>query len=228
MARVQPKRKASVSFAPRLIVMAKRPVAGAVKRRLAQGIGAAAAVRFYRTTLSHTLLRLGADPRWRTYLAVTPDLSLADACWPSATMVTRVPQGHGDLGARMQSLFDRMPPGPVVIVGSDIPAIRPRHIAHAFRLLGRADAVFGPAPDGGYWLVGLKRRPGRLVPFGNVPWSSEQTLSGTLTNLRGRILAFASTLNDVDTAEDYKRERACAERPFPAVDLHTSEQPERA
>lgn len=217
MARVQRKRKASVSFAPRLIVMAKRPVAGGVKRRLAHGIGAAAAVRFYRTTLSHTLLRLGADPRWRTYLAVTPDLSLADACWPSAPMVTRLPQGHGDLGARMQSLFDALPPGPVVIVGSDIPAIRPAHIAHAFRLLGRADAVLGPAPDGGYWLIGLKRAPKRLAPFKGVLWSTDQALSGTLANLRGRILAFASTLNDVDTEQDYKRERACAERRYPTV-----------
>jgi rSAM/selenodomain-associated transferase 1 len=197
--------------------MAKRPVAGAVKSRLANDIGAVAAVRFYRTTLTHTLLRLGTDSRWRTYLAVTPDLSLADACWPSAPMITRVPQGHGDLGARMQSLFDRMPPGPVIIVGSDIPAIRPAHIAHAFRLLGRADVVFGPAPDGGYWLVGLKGRPRKLVPFKDVPWSTGQTLASTLANLRGRIFAFASTLNDVDTAQDYKRECACAERLFPTV-----------
>jgi hypothetical protein len=192
--------------------MAKRPVAGAVKRRLAQGIGAVAAVRFYRTTLAHTLLRLGTDPRWRTYLAVTPDLSLADACWPSAPMVTRVPQGHGDLGARMQSLFDALPPGPVVIVGSDIPAIRPSHIAHAFRLLGRADAVFGPAQDGGYWLVGLKRAPKCLAPFEGVPWSTEQALATTKANLHGKIIEHVSTLNDVDTEQDYKHERACAER----------------
>lgn len=212
MAKVQPKRKTSVSFAPRLIVMAKRPVAGAVKRRLAQGIGSAAALRFYRTTLTHTLLRLGRDPRWRTYLAVTPDLSLGDACWPSAPMVTRLPQGHGDLGARMQSLFDGLPPGPVIIVGSDIPAISPRHIARAFRLLGQADAVFGPAQDGGYWLVGLKRAPKRLAPFEGVPWSTDQALAATKANLPGKIIAHISTLSDVDTAQDYECERACAER----------------
>ncbi len=212
MARVQRKRKASISFAARLIVMAKRPVAGGVKSRLARGIGSAAAVRFYRTTLSHTLLRLGTDPRWRTYLAVTPDMSLVDACWPSAPMVTRVPQGHGDLGARMQSLFDRMPPGPVVIVGSDIPAIRPRHIAHAFRLLGRADAVFGPAQDGGYWLVGLKRAPKRLAPFEGVPWSTDQALAATKANLPGKIIAHISTLSDVDNEPDYRREGTRAAR----------------
>jgi uncharacterized protein len=217
MARRGRRRGASAAFAPRLIIMAKRPVAGAVKRRLAQGIGTVAALRFYRTTLSHTLLRLGADPRWRTYLAVTPDTSLADPCWPPRPRVVRLPQGHGDLGSRMQALFDSLPPGPAIIVGSDIPAIRPGHIARAFQLLGRADAVFGPAQDGGYWLVGLKRCPRRLVPFGNVPWSSEQALAGTLANLRGRIVGFVSALSDVDTPQDYKLERAHAERLSPAI-----------
>jgi rSAM/selenodomain-associated transferase 1 len=195
--------------------MAKQPVAGAVKSRLARGIGSAAALRFYRTTLAHTLLKLGRDPRWQTYLAVTPDVSLAESCWPSTLMVTRIPQGRGDLGARMQSLIDCMPPGPVIIVGSDIPAMRPRHIAEAFRQLGRADAVFGPAKDGGYWLVGLKRRPRRLASFENVPWSTAQALSATLANLHGRILAVSSTLNDLDTEQDYKGERARGERLLP-------------
>lgn len=205
-------RKPSTFFAPRLVVMAKRPIAGAVKNRLARGIGSAGAVRFHRTTLAHTLLRLGADPRWRTYLAVSPDTSLTESCWPRHPKVTRMPQGPGDLGARMQRLFNALPPGPVVIVGSDIPAIRAHHIAHAFRLLGRADAVFGPAQDGGYWLVGLKRSPRRIAPFGNVPWSTGETLGATLANLRGRTVAYSSQLGDVDTADDYRLQRRDAER----------------
>ena len=52
-----------------------------------------------------------------------------------------------------------LPPGPVVVIGSDIPGITARHIAEAFRLLGRHAFVFGPARDGGYWLVGARRRP---------------------------------------------------------------------
>lgn len=192
--------------------MARRPAAGAVKRRLACGIGAVAAVRFYRAALAHTMMRLAADPRWRTYLAITPDAAMAEPCWPSRRQVTRIPQGNGDLGARMQRLFDRMPPGPVVIVGSDIPAIRPAHIASAFKRLGHADAVFGPAKDGGYWLVGLKRLPRGLAPFKGVPWSTEQALAATLENSSGRRLAFVSTLGDVDCEADYRRERRCAER----------------
>lgn len=212
MARPERGRNVAETFAPRLVIMAKRPVAGAVKRRLGNGAGTAAAVRFYRITLTHTLRRLSADPRWRTYLAVTPDLHLDDSVWRLYPRVARLPQGAGDLGARMQNLFDALPPGPVVIVGSDIPAIRPAHIAHAFRQLGRADAVFGPAQDGGFWLVGLRRRPCRVAPFKGVPWSTERTLAATRANLKGRIVALGSTLSDVDTADDLVRQRARAER----------------
>lgn len=199
-------------IAPSLIVMAKQPKAGAVKRRLARGIGAVAAARFHRTTLRHTLMRLGTDPRWRTYLAVTPDSALAGSCWPSWPRISRIPQGQGDLEDRMQTLFDRMPSGPVVLVGSDIPGISRTHIADAFRLLGQADAVFGPAQDGGYWLVGFKRSPGRLAPFDDVPWSTDQALAATCANLKGRKIAFTATLSDVDTADDLESQRAFAER----------------
>ena len=195
--------------------MAKRPAAGRVKRRLALDIGTTPATRFYRTALAHTLRRLAADPRWRTYLAVTPDIALSEACWPLLPNLMRIPQGPGDLGARMQALFDRLPPGPVVVIGSDIPAVRPAHIAESFKLLGNADAVFAPAEDGGYWLVGQRRCPKVCAPFEGVPWSSAGALAATLANLRGRRVAFAATLNDVDTGEDYARERRVAERLLP-------------
>jgi rSAM/selenodomain-associated transferase 1 len=200
------------SLAQHLIIMAKLPVAGRVKRRLAREIGDVAAIRFYRTTLASTVRRLGADPRWRTYLAVTPDEAVAASCWPVSRNLARIPQGKGGLGQRMQSLFDSLPPGPVIIVGSDIPAIRPSHIACAFKHLGRADAVFGPATDGGYWLVGLKRSPRRLVPFAGVLWSTKGALAATIANLRGKIVGFAPTLSDVDTMQDYRRERKFSER----------------
>jgi len=195
-----------------LIVMAKQPRAGAVKRRLARGIGAVAATRFYRATLRHTLMRLAADARWRSYLAVAPDAALSETCWPSWPRVPRIAQAQGDLGARMQALFDGMAPGPVILVGSDIPGISPAHIAEAFRLLGQADAVFGSARDGGYWLVGFKRSPGRLAPFHDVPWSTDRALAATCANLKGRRIAFAATLGDVDTAEDLERQRGVVER----------------
>jgi glycosyltransferase A (GT-A) superfamily protein (DUF2064 family) len=105
----------------------------------------------------------------------------------------------------MQRLMDCAPPGPVVIIGTDIPDIARAHIAAAFRLLGRHDAVLGPAEDGGYWLVGLRRCPRILRPFGGVRWSSAHALGDTLGNLRGRSVALLPTLRDVDTAADLER-----------------------
>ena len=152
-------------YAKHLVIMTKSPVAGRVKRRLGREIGDVAAIRFYRTCLSHTALRLAQDRRWRTLLAIDPDRDVAAPFAPSPKILARVKQGDGDLGRRMLRLFSLLPPGSVIIVGSDIPAIGAEHIAQAFRLLGRNDAVLGPAGDGGYWLIGLKRMPKLLSPF---------------------------------------------------------------
>ena len=194
--------------------MAKAPRAGRIKRRLAASVGAVSAARFYRTCLAHTLMRLGRDPRWRTLLAVSPDSEMAAPHWPRGT--ERIPQGAGNLAVRMQRLFRRLPPGPAIIVGSDIPAIKPSDIARAFRLLGNADAVFGRAADGGYWLVGLRRSPRLLAPFAHVRWSGPHALADTLRNLEGHRVAFAATLSDVDSEEDYRFSRGTFERLIPA------------
>jgi len=117
----------------------------------------------------------------------------------------RMGQGRGDIGQRMQRIFDRCGRGPLIIVGTDIPFITREIIAKAFRQLRRADAVFGRAEDGGYWLVGLRRRPKRLAPFENVRWSSPHALADTLKNLCSLRIAFAATLFDIDTEADYRR-----------------------
>jgi uncharacterized protein len=193
--------------------MAKAPRAGRIKQRLAASVGAVSTARFYRSCLAHTLMRLGRDPRWRMVLAVSPDSEMAAPYWPRG--VKCLPQGGGDLGARMQRLFRRLPPGPAIIVGSDIPAIKPSDIARAFRLLGNGDAVVGRAADGGYWLVGLRRSPRLLSPFANVRWSGPHALADTLRNLDGHRVAFAATLSDVDNAEDYRRLRGNRQRLIP-------------
>jgi len=79
-------------------------------------------------------------------------------------------------------------------------------VAAALRALGRADAAFGPAADGGYWLVGLSpRRPAR--PFASVRWSTRHALADTLGNFRRHRVALLRTLHDVDTAADWRRIR---------------------
>jgi rSAM/selenodomain-associated transferase 1 len=200
------------SFAKHLVIMVKSPVMGRVKRRLGRDIGHVAATSFYRNCLSHTVLRLAQDRRWRTVLAVDPDRAVAERVWPCRGRIARVPQGRGDLGRRMQRLFALLPPGPAIIVGSDIPAIRPKHIAKAFELLGHADVVLGPALDGGYWLIGLKRNQRVLRPFGGVRWSTPYALADTVANLDGKRVAFAAMLSDVDMAQAYRAQNVLAGR----------------
>jgi rSAM/selenodomain-associated transferase 1 len=194
-------RKPAAPFRCRLVVMAKAPMAGAAKTRLARGIGLAGATRFARQAVAALLQRVAHDPRWHTTLAVSPDASVASRWWPAS--IARAGQGRGDLGRRMQGIMECWPPGPVVIVGTDIPGITPAHIAHAFRLLGRHDGVFGPAIDGGYWLVGMRRRPRLLRPFAGVRWSGPEALADTLANLEGSAVAFVATLGDVDDAHAF-------------------------
>jgi uncharacterized protein len=180
------------------IIFARAPRHGAVKRRLARGIGALAALRFHRVQLARVCRELGRDRRWRTVLAVTPDR----ARWPGAPpRLPRLPQGPGDLGVRMGRALARHRPR-AVLVGCDIPGLGAEDVAAAFRALGRgAQAVFGPAEDGGYWLVGLgPRRP--PAPFAGVRWSGLHALADTLARCQGRPVALLRRLRDVDTAED--------------------------
>lgn len=178
-----------------LVVFARAPRLGQVKRRLAAGIGQRRALDFYRGTLAAVLAQLAPSRRWRTVIAVTPDH--ARSRWPRGCAVAW--QGPGDLGQRLHRAT--RPYRRVVVVGSDIPGIEAADVRAAFRALGRADAVFGPAEDGGFWLVGLgPRRP--AYPFADVRWSTEHALADTLANFHGRRIALLRTLRDVDTAED--------------------------
>jgi uncharacterized protein len=185
-----------------LVVFARFPRLGAGKRRLARDIGEVEAYRFMRATLAATLRRVGRDRRWITWLAVTPDRSEP---WPA--WIRPHPQGPGDLGRRMTAVARRLPHGPLVIIGSDIPGISAAMIARAFHLLGSCDAVFGASPDGGYWLVGLRRRPRLITPFARVRWSSQHALEDTLANLKGASIGFVNTLEDVDDGPAFMRHR---------------------
>lgn len=180
-----------------VVVFARAPRLGAVKRRLAREIGDRAALRFHQQTLHRLLRALAADRRFRTVLALTPDH--AHARLP--VRLPRIPQGSGDIGRRMHAACRRYPRGKVAIIGSDIPAAGPTDVVAAFRALGHADAAFGPAIDGGYWLVALgPRRPSH--PFAAARWSSPHALSDTLNNFVRHRVAMLRHLRDVDTADD--------------------------
>ena len=184
-----------------LVIMLKEPRAGRVKTRLGRDIGMVPAAWWFRHQ-TRRLIRCLDDPRWRLHLAVSPDRAgLHSRVWPAH--LPRVPQGRGDLGMRMGRILRSFAPGPVVIVGGDIPGITARHINRAFRALGSHDAVFGPATDGGYWLIGMKRTtPPPRTLFRNVRWSSPTALADTIVSLPGARIALIDTLRDVDTAAD--------------------------
>ena len=90
------------------------------------------------------------------------------------------------------------------LVGADIPDLSAEIVLKAFDLLSDKDLVFGPAEDGGYYLVGMNRLIREI--FKNVPWSSDQTLSRSLQEAKkyGYTTGFTETLNDIDTIEDVK------------------------
>lgn len=202
-----------------LVIMAKAPRIGRVKTRLGRDIGHVRAWCFYRRMLSSVLRPLARDRRWTAWLAVAPDSALRKGrLWP--VRAPRLAQGDGDLGERMDRVMAVMAVGPVVIIGADIPGIRPGHIDRAFRALGGHDAVFGPAADGGYWLVGLRRRPARTGIFGGVRWSSAHALADTRANLpahwRVREL---EVLADVDDGRSYAALRRGRARPAPELEI---------
>ena len=181
----------------RLAVFLKEPRPGAVKTRLARDIGAVAASSWYRQQCKDLIRMICGDPRWDSYLAVSPDAKgLASRIWPQH--IPRIPQGGGDLGVRMLRVFRMLPPGPAAIIGSDIPGVTASRVASAFDLLGRHDAVFGPCVDGGYWLVGIKRLR-RASPrlFEGVRWSS-------CTALQDSVESFGRSKIGFDTVDDLR------------------------
>jgi len=197
--------KLSSVYRRRLVIFAKAPEMGRVKTRLASDIGSVRATSWYRATSMRVIADLSRDPRWETYLAVAPDH--AASChgswreiWPETVM--RIPQGGGDLGARLEAVFRWFPAGPVLIVGSDIPELSNRHVASAFSALGDSDAVLGPCQDGGYWGIGLKRLRAETDLFEGVRWSTPHTYNDTLHALRPRRVKRLEELIDVDTGGD--------------------------
>lgn len=180
--------------------MVRLPVAGRVKTRLAFGVGTSEATRFYRTTARAVIGRLGRQPFWETIISVSPDRGVASPMLPHR--LRRMRQGGGGLGERMQRPMIILPPGPVCVIGTDIPSIRAADVRKAFRLLGRNDVVFGPAEDGGFWLVGQRRRSRLIFPYDNVSWSRSDTLARVLDNLARHAVGFTTRLADVDTPAD--------------------------
>jgi rSAM/selenodomain-associated transferase 1 len=190
---------------PSLILMARRPIYGKGKRRLAAALGNHVAHRFQRFALMRLAHRLGRDPRWRLWLALTPDRPSHNR--DAADVIA---QGAGDLGARMTRVSQRLGPGPIIFIGSDTPDISRRDVWRAFAALRRADAVIGPARDGGYWLIGFTQAQRRRLPFAGVRWSTQHTRQDTIKQLSGVRIEMLQEREDVDDADSFRRWKQAA------------------
>ncbi len=187
-----------------LIIFAKAPRVGWVKTRLAHHIGVIEAWRFYRRTNANLLTHMSRLQNTTITLSVTPgNAAYGSSAWPSH--LHREPQGAGDIGRRMAAAFQRSPTLPTVLIGSDIPTIRADHIKQAFRRLRHNDLVFGPALDGGFWLVGMRQPSLPYRIFDNVRWSGPHAMQDVLDNVASHTrVGFVETLRDVDELEDYQ------------------------
>lgn len=185
-----------------VFIFAKAARAGAVKTRLGADIGLGRAAALFRVMTARTIAQsLGGD--WQTIIAVDPASAIGErnSCWPY--QCERIAQGKGNLGERMARIISQAPSGPVIIIGADAPQLRRRHLQEGFCALRGADAVFGPAADGGFWLIGLAGRYAVPSLFANVRWSSEHTLEDTLRTLPASFrVAKLATLHDIDHASD--------------------------
>jgi len=184
---------------PTLYIMAKAPIMGRAKTRLAADVGVVHAKRIYRRMMS-TVIRKVNDPRWETVLMVTPPLMIDHV--PEWSGVTQIPQVSGSLSPKLAQVFSRT--GPTVVIGTDCPQVTASDIACAFRALRSGPAVFGPASDGGFWLMGTKA-PLRPDTFDNIRWSSQHTLADISAKFRE--IAVLRTLTDVDDLAALKTSR---------------------
>lgn len=179
---------------PVLFVFAKAPILGRAKTRLARDTGHVHAKRLYRMMVARVLRRI-QNSQWQTILAVTPPNALGQI--PDWDGFPQVPQVMGSLSPRLSACFSRR--GPTVVIGTDSPQIRSQDIADAFQALKSSQLVFGPASDGGFWLIGAHGPLPESV-FENVMWSSETTLADVKRNVQGRVTELR-TLTDIDDIE---------------------------
>jgi rSAM/selenodomain-associated transferase 1 len=188
-----------------VVVFAKAPVAGYAKTRLIPALGAQGAAdlaeRLMHTALAHAMqAQLGP-----VELCVAPDRDhAAFAMAVQRHGIALTEQGDGDLGERMARAFERaLHTHPqVLLIGSDAPGLDAAYMRNAAQALHHADAVFGPAADGGYTLVGLKRpRPGLFI---NMRWSHDAVMAQTRERLAQANLRHVElpVLHDVDEPAD--------------------------
>ncbi len=188
-----------------IVVMARRPAAGAVKTRLAASLGARPAAELYEAFLLDTLAAC-AEVDARVAISYAPDDAQArryfSAAAPDALLAPQRDVPFGERLADATGSAFHAGAGRVAVIGSDIPHVRPQWIAGAFSALDEADLAIGPTRDGGYYLLALRSAEPRL--FAGIDWSSGRELGQTMaraSELKLQVSVVPETF-DVDVASD--------------------------
>lgn len=190
-----------------LVVLAREPVPGKVKSRLARDTSFERAAALYRAFTLDTLEMCSRVPGVKRWIAYTPD----DAGDVFASLgggdFQRVPQGGGDLGDRLLRCFDLLFEEGcerVVVLGSDAPTLPPAVVSGAFQALEGKDVVIGPCPDGGYYLLGLARPLPAILE--GISWGTEKVFAQTIRRVKeeGWSLAMLPPWYDVDTIAELR------------------------
>lgn len=172
----------------RIVIFAKAPQPGGVKTRLMPALGADGAAELARRLLAHTLQQALTADVGEVELCMSP--APTDRAWlgvPLPGAVVQTAQGAGDLGKRMANAVRRntfqnqSADTPVLIIGTDCPALTASRLQQAAQQLEQHDAVMLPAHDGGYVLLGLKSPCSEL--FDHMPWSTSVVATETLRRM---------------------------------------------
>ncbi len=204
-----------------ILVFAKEPEPGAVKTRLIPAIGETAATAVYRSLLEQALTCAAQVPVTGRYLYAekAPAEGMLDTRSAALGLDLRLQNGQG-LGDRMYSAFSETMAryAQAVLIGSDCPEYTPDYVAAALDALADHDAVIGPAHDGGYVLLALRRLDRQI--FDGIAWSTDRVLTQTRERLRSLSWTWAelAPLHDVDDADALSR--------FPALAAAASEHAE--
>jgi uncharacterized protein len=184
-----------------LIVFVKNIKLGKVKTRLAKTIGTEGAFQVYKHLVEIT-------ENATNQISIEKHIYFSDAVIEEKWQKTsKFAQKGVHLGEKMQNSFKKGLKddfSKIVLIGSDLPDISPEIIQKGFDELENHEVVFGPAEDGGYYLVGMKKP--HFCIFENKKWSTENLLEETINELdeKGVSYSLLETLNDVDTIDDLK------------------------
>lgn len=185
-----------------LLIFTRNPELGKVKTRLAKTVGDEAALNIYKFLLNHTkevTQNLACDK------AVYYSVKVRENDIWDASIYQKYAQSGSDLGIRMQNAFQQaFDTGyeKVLIIGSDLFDLEEKHVNEAFEKLNSNDVVIGPAEDGGYYLLGMKKLHPTI--FQNKKWGTATVRKDTLNDLQNESVHLLETLNDVDVFEDIK------------------------